>query len=112
MNLHQNAKRYEARRPLGRAPWARSFLRAKRATRMYERSEPFFFRCILSTFSFIRSFSPYYAVISIISIFLDKVFKIDSQDFKICKKIINKTNKIKKVLEYLVNNSNGTYSII
>ena len=39
-NLHQNAKRYEARnnecearRPLGRAPWARSFLQAKRSAR-------------------------------------------------------------------------------
>ena len=39
-NLHQNAKRYEARnterearRPSGRAPQARSFLRAKRAAR-------------------------------------------------------------------------------
>ena len=39
-NLHQNAKRHEARnterearRPLGRAPQARSFLRAKRAAR-------------------------------------------------------------------------------
>ena len=56
VNLHQNPKRYEARntervarssymserearRPLGRAPQARSFLRAKRAMRMCERSE-------------------------------------------------------------------------
>ena len=30
-NLHQNAKRYEARRSLGRTPQGRSFLRAKRA---------------------------------------------------------------------------------
>ena len=45
-NLNQNAKRYEAhntdreaRRPLGRAPQARSFLRAMR---MCERSEQIF----------------------------------------------------------------------
>ena len=58
-NLNQNAKRYEARnterkarsshmskrearRPLGRLPQARSFLRAKRAMRMCERSEQIF----------------------------------------------------------------------
>ena len=48
-DIVQNAKRYqarnterEARRPVGRAPYARSSLREKRATRMCERSEQIF----------------------------------------------------------------------
>ena len=48
-NLHQNAKRYEARsterearRPLDRAPQARSFLRAKRSMKMCERIKQIF----------------------------------------------------------------------
>ena len=53
--LNQNAKRYEARntecearRPLGRAPQARSFLRAKRAARdenVRAKRADFFFPC-------------------------------------------------------------------
>ena len=76
-NLHQNAKRYEARkterearwshiserkarRPLGRAPQARSFLRAKRAARdenvRAKQADFFFFKCPGSCYVFSSSY--------------------------------------------------------